>query len=72
MSATDPDCTPGTGGTYLPGDVPAFDAPGGDGASIDTGAATTNGCLRVHMADLDALAALVPPAPQSTSPDRRQ
>jgi lipoprotein-anchoring transpeptidase ErfK/SrfK len=41
--------------------VSAIHGPLGDEASIDTGAATTNGCLRVHMADLDALAALVPP-----------
>jgi lipoprotein-anchoring transpeptidase ErfK/SrfK len=41
--------------------VSAIHGPLGDEASIDAAVPTTNGCVRLHMADLDALAAIVPP-----------
>ncbi|MDR2567573.1 MAG: L,D-transpeptidase [Bifidobacteriaceae bacterium] len=41
--------------------VTAIHGPLGNEASIDAAGAISNGCVRVHMADLDALAAVVPP-----------
>jgi lipoprotein-anchoring transpeptidase ErfK/SrfK len=41
--------------------VTAIHGPLGNEASIDTAGAISNGCVRLHMADLDALAAVVPP-----------
>ena len=41
--------------------VSAIHGPLGNEASIDTMGATTNGCVRLHMADLDQLDAIVPP-----------
>jgi lipoprotein-anchoring transpeptidase ErfK/SrfK len=41
--------------------VSAIHGPLGDEASIDNGVPITNGCVRLHMDDLNALAALVPP-----------
>jgi lipoprotein-anchoring transpeptidase ErfK/SrfK len=41
--------------------VTAIHGPLGNEASIDAAGATSNGCVRLHMADLDALAAVVPP-----------
>ncbi|MDR2254358.1 MAG: L,D-transpeptidase [Bifidobacteriaceae bacterium] len=41
--------------------VSAIHGPLGDEASVDKGGATTNGCIRIHMADLDFLAETVPP-----------
>ncbi|MDR1189236.1 MAG: L,D-transpeptidase [Bifidobacteriaceae bacterium] len=41
--------------------VTAIHGPLGNEGSIDTAGAISNGCVRLHMADLDALVALVPP-----------
>jgi lipoprotein-anchoring transpeptidase ErfK/SrfK len=40
--------------------VTAIHGPLGNEASIDSAGAASNGCIRLHMADLDALAAAVP------------
>jgi hypothetical protein len=41
--------------------VTAIHGPLGNESSVDTAGAISNGCIRLHMADLDALAATVPP-----------
>jgi hypothetical protein len=41
--------------------VIAIHGPLGDDASVDAAAAISNGCVRLHLEDLDALAELVPP-----------
>jgi lipoprotein-anchoring transpeptidase ErfK/SrfK len=41
--------------------VTAIHGPLGNEASVDRAGATSNGCVRVHLVDLDALAAVVPP-----------
>jgi lipoprotein-anchoring transpeptidase ErfK/SrfK len=50
--------------------VTAIHGPLGNEASVDKAGATSNGCVRIHMADLDALAAVVPPgAPVDILPE---
>jgi lipoprotein-anchoring transpeptidase ErfK/SrfK len=41
--------------------VTAIHGPLGNEGSVDVAGATSNGCIRIHMADLDLLAATVPP-----------
>ncbi|MDR2347408.1 MAG: L,D-transpeptidase [Bifidobacteriaceae bacterium] len=41
--------------------VVAIHGPLGNEASVDLAGAVSNGCVRIHLADLDALAAVVPP-----------